>query len=83
MEWGKKHIDYFDEWMAGMTQLLNQEGIIYKGEGMTGSWAYRLENLGVLLPSPATSSARQPMLKALVHISCTIPLHDFTFLRQV
>lgn len=32
--WAKVHMFLFDDWMAQMKKLLNQEGVVYKGENM-------------------------------------------------
>lgn len=33
--WAKTNVSLFDEWMAEMTTLLNQEGVLLKGEGVS------------------------------------------------
>lgn len=35
MEWAKTNVKGVDEWVAGMKRLLDQEGILYKGEWIT------------------------------------------------
>lgn len=32
MAWGEQNINLFDKWMVDMNRLLDQEGVLYKGE---------------------------------------------------
>ena len=53
VEWGKAHMTYFDEWMAQMEVLLDQEGVLYKGEAKrtfesdTKPWDFRISTLSM------------------------------------
>ena len=32
MKWGEENIHHFDDWMADINHLLDQDGVIYKGQ---------------------------------------------------
>lgn len=44
LAWAKDNVTGFDEWMADMKRLLDQEGVVYKGQSM-GRKQHNVDNV--------------------------------------
>lgn len=61
--WGKANMRFFDEWMSQMERLLDQEGVVYKGECGVASpilheTTLRIARTGNTQSSPRSSSRK-------------------------